>query len=297
MGKKLVNLKENNKALYENGAWYMNNYKSTGSEWLIKSLEKLSLPSNYRFGSFSANLALYEKDAFRANRGMSHFYVSDLFGDEMPKELLAESEEGFTCLKGNRDLASITMEDIDNKKLDVVLDFRGAIWHSIMGKKDSGVLVNVLKVMTNILNENGYVLLDSYKGNSFDNLKFDLVGAKKKMKARKIRCFGEFSTHQILNSVFGKNISLECLGIRDKNSEYPLARKLEVVCLEKANLDKLIAYIEKNTATVEWGYKKTKIMCKLQDYGLIALMIVIPPVAGVIALFFYLWINIIQYIY
>ena len=56
------------KRFYTKGNWYMDNYTSLGSDWLINSLtylrKKRIIGTEYILVSPSANLGYYEADAF-----------------------------------------------------------------------------------------------------------------------------------------------------------------------------------------------------------------------------------------
>ena len=157
--------KKKKESIYVNQFWYSNTYYSLGSEWLRKSLERIPLSENYVFVNLSANAGYYEKDVYEKHKGSYNptYYIGDIEASRLIDEKI-ESTEHFIYLKGDNNAAKMDV-NIVPEKADVILDCKGALWHTI-ADKNTGIkeLSQLLdNYVTLLKSDSSILLLDYYK--------------------------------------------------------------------------------------------------------------------------------------
>lgn len=252
------------KKLYTDSFWYKNTYNSLGSQWLIDALDALNLPENYRLGSFSANAGWYEADAFVASSKNPTFYLSDLNGGELKDEII-EAGKGFNYIKGNIKAQKISLKNIGNKSLDVILDIKGALWYASSLKAGNyNDLIDVLNAYYKLLDKNGVLLLDWYDNANWklENIVYHFIFRAKKREV-KTKYFGEISTKCQLQGMFDKDNGFVTADVLDTsensslyNELYPLAKKMKVAAIKRKDILKLINYLKQNKEVLEMKYER-----------------------------------------
>lgn len=152
-----------NKRMYEVSNWYMQNYKATGSKWLIDAIIKTNPKKDFKLVSIGANAGYYEKDAYDyfTNHGYSPTIIcSD--GQTTLREERVQTKDGFIYYEIPV-ISNEIMPDIF-KGADIILDFRAGLWYT-RGKKRAidRTLINYMSV----LNTEGVVIIDAYHCNHF----------------------------------------------------------------------------------------------------------------------------------
>lgn len=247
-------VRKKKKSFYETSYWYINTYNSLGSSWLIKSIEKLDLKKNYIFINLSANSGRYEKDVY--NMHFDQYYPTYYIGDKEASKLKDEKEksyEHFYYIQGDNDAVTMDISTIP-VKADILLDCKGALWHTVVDKKSGKErkvqLLQLLENYSNLLKDTGVLLIDCYKGDFFVSFCHDIEWTMKGLKKRlgKVTHFGELSTYSYLVDLYGgTNINglLEPLNIKQKIPEYPLSEIMDTAYISKDNLKKLIEKTKK----------------------------------------------------
>ena len=132
------------KSIYETKYWYMNKYKSLGSNWLIKSIEALNPPNNYVFINLSANAGYYEKDVYETHLKQYDptYYIGDMESSKL-KDVKTDSFKDFHYIDGDNNAVTFDVSKIPNKA-DILMDCKGALWH-ILEKVDKKQLIQLLE--------------------------------------------------------------------------------------------------------------------------------------------------------
>lgn len=226
---------------YTTDKWYINTYNSLGSDWLINSLAKLDLKSNYVLVNLSANAGYYERDAYEyeVNREKAPtFYLSDLHGDELTDQRAIASikPEGFVQIAGNTDARDFNTSEV-KQPADIVVDIKGAMWYLFRESRDISKVKALLDKYISMLGDNGVLLIDAYKGLAIKGQFERLFGRKGKRKS-KLNNFGECSTEYVLEKAFGEKISAlgKLLNVCKVNRDYPLARSMNTFVYSKQDL-------------------------------------------------------------
>lgn len=234
-------------SLYKDGFWYNNTYDSLGSDWLIDSLMKQNLRKNYVLVNLSANEGKYEEDAYKwsiSNNFLPKYYIGDLIGLDLYKN--KKDYKRFIFLHCDKDVYDIAPSYIP-KKADIIIDCKGAIWHSLSNKELEKQ--NLIKLLTNykdlLRTDESIILIDYYKlpyiKYLINNVKYHFSNSN--YKERQIKYFGERSTYECLQDLFGKHILNELiipLHINKYNINYPLTRHMDTAVITKDNLIELI---------------------------------------------------------
>lgn len=232
--------------------WYINTYKATGSDWLIKSLEQLNLSSDFTLLNLSANAGFYERDAynyFDEHNFHPTFIIDDVqtgFVDET-----AHADENFIYLNRHYDLIT---SDLSNCGLcgDVILDSKGALWYAAGSKIDrKRKTLQVLHNYSCLMKKEDSMLLIDYDTFSsfffvfFLDLYCVLSGMKKRQKDKPITLPCELSTYQVLERGFGKNIRqyFQFLEIAEESERFPLQKYRNIMYITKKNLSSLIEFL------------------------------------------------------
>ena len=240
--------KKQNK-LYTKGYWYLNTYKALGSGWLIETLEFLDLKYEFNFANLSANAAWYEAEVYEQIKVKKHprFYMSDIQAENLHDKKRA-SYENFIYLEGQRDASEVTSELFENKKMDVILDCKGALWYATkIGHTDINQLIKILTTYRNLLSDDGVLIIDFYDDyNILNALKYELSGGN--VREIKVKNFAEPSTKKNLQKIFGKNfIDKHCNKIEIAGQkEYPLSYSMGTAYMKVEDLDAAIKIINTN---------------------------------------------------
>lgn len=273
-------MKKKKKSFYENSFWYLNTYKSLGSEWLIKSIESLKPPKKYVLVNLSANAGYYERDVYNEhfNQYAPIYYVGDIEASKLKDKKLGSFNQ-FNYIQGDNNAITMDVSIIPNKA-DILLDCKGALWHTIVNKKSSKEqLIKLLENYSNLLNDSGVLLIDYYKLNYvkyfYQNLKWTFKRYNKKQTF--IDCFGELSTYFYLVNLYGrKDIAtlLKPLNVKKEIPYFPLSKGMDTAYISKKNLNKLIE-ITKNTAKWKFTFAKWKRIFKAVFFLLVTITIFI----------------------
>lgn len=261
-------MKKEKKSIYVNRFWYLNTYKSLGSHWLIKSIEKLNLKKNYVFINLSANAGYYEKDVYEKHFSQYDptYYIGDIEASKL-KDKKVDSFKQFNYIQGDNNAVTMDVSIIPDKA-DILMDCKGALWHTIADKKSGKEqLVQLLENYSKLLNDSGVLLMDYYKTTYvkffFESLKWTFRRYNKKQTF--INCFGELSTYSYLVDLYGRktiNALLNPLNIKEKVPYFPLSKIMDTAYISKDDLDKLIE-ITKNTPKWRFAFAKFKRLIKV----------------------------------
>lgn len=160
-----------NKDFYDkNGifaGWYDKTIKAKGTKWVIEIGEEiLKLNSDFqkeiKFVSPSANKATYEKILFRdwVNKKIHvQMIASDIaiVEESENSEVLGNAYFKYFESKDAFNLQDLLIEN-NIHKVDIIWDFKGVLWYSIKNKND---IKNIIDVFHNLLDENGYYIIDN----------------------------------------------------------------------------------------------------------------------------------------
>ena len=176
------------KRFYTKGNWYMDNYTSLGSDWLINSLtylrKKRIIGTEYILVSPSANLGYYEADAFEHESKKGYhpeYYLGDKLGKDLEKKVKKRIKKDeinpfdFQYIYINSDASDFIFKCIKNKT-NIVLDTKGALWYALLGGEPKNnklkrydlqdykcTILRLLKNYINLLKDDGILLVDYYK--------------------------------------------------------------------------------------------------------------------------------------
>lgn len=273
-------MKKKKKSIYENSFWYLNTYKSLGSEWLIKSIEALNPKKNYVLVNLSANAGYYEMDAYNKhfNQYNPTYYVGDIKASKL-KDKKVVSFNHFNYIQGDNNAVTMDISFMPDKA-DILLDCKGALWHTMDDKKSSKQqLIKLLENYLNLLNNSGVLLIDYYKINYvkyfYQNLKWTFKQYNKKQTF--IDCFGELSTYSYLVDLYGRktvNALLKPLNVKEKIPYFPLSKIMDTAYITKDDLGKLLE-ITKNTTKQKFAFAKFKRPFKAVFLSLVTISIII----------------------
>lgn len=271
-------MKKKKNSIYVNRFWYLNTYKSLGSHWLIKSIEKLNLKKNYVFINLSANAGYYEKDVYEKHLSQyaSTYYIGDIEASKL-KDKKVDSFKQFNYIQGNNNAVNMDISIIPDKA-DILMDCKGALWHTIADKQSGKEqLIQLLENYSKLLNDSGVLLMDYYKTTYvkffFQNLKWTFRRYNKKQTF--INCFGELSTYSYLVDLYGrKNINalLKPLNIKEEIPYYPLSKIMDTAYISKDDLDKLIE-LTKSTPKWRFTFAKFKRLIKAVFLSLVTIIV------------------------
>jgi len=228
------------KKIYTEDFWYLNTYESLGSQWLIDSIEALHPKRNFRFANLSANAAYYEEDAYNyfKDKFNPFFYLGDIYANEIKKKA---SHDRFVYLDSQRDACEVTTEMLDNMKIDIILDCKGALWHAM---EPSNIYlektISVLEAYESILSSDGILLIDYYDGGYWDVLRYRVSGGNRRRKI--LKCFGEYSTKKRLRYIFGRdylNSHLQTISTQILK-KYPLSKTMGTAAITKNSIKQMI---------------------------------------------------------
>lgn len=259
---------EKEKNIYTNKFWYLNTYKSLGSHWLQESIEKLPLNrENYVLVNLSANAGYYEKEVYENHfkKYTPTYYIGDIVASKLINTKATTSRQ-FHYIEGDNNAITMQPSKIPDKA-NILIDCKGALWHTIADKKSNKKqLLLLLENYSELLNNSGVLLIDYYKINFikffFQNLKWTLK--KYNDKPTFIDCFGELSTYAYLINLYGrKNIDtlLKPLNIKEDRPYFPLSKIMDTAYISKDNFEKLIE-ITKSTSELKFTFAKFKRLIK-----------------------------------
>ena len=269
---KTINVKVENKFSinYGNDAfWYKNTYDMLGSKWLFEALHKLNLKKDFSFLSPSANCGWYEREAYDSLRSEGYapaFYVGDMASGELQNK--AEASEKFIWISGEGiDAAKIQVAPRGKGTIptyvDVILDCKGAIWHTINNdKKDLNQLIELLENYYNLLIEDNSVLLIDYDmpslrrriGTIYIEVYYTLRNIRRKKV--KMQYMAEFTTAFYLYKYIGEKMTENafkpmCLGFEKDGFK----DNFDLAFCTKTNLRK---YIDELKTVSNKLYRKNK---------------------------------------
>lgn len=189
----------------KNEHWYRATFEHLGDQWLFDTLTYLIedgiLPKNFTLASLSANLGFYEKKAYDELKKLGYdieFYLGDL---EAQLEGRVSSYDKFYYSFIGKNASEVVLPN--NKKADVILDSKGALWYVIKNKQD---LIKLLKNYCNLLKDDDSILLiDRHKPSLLN------IVSEATKKWGKLYHFSEFSNYTKFNSVL-KFIAPENMG-------------------------------------------------------------------------------------
>lgn len=229
--------------LYKNGYWYENTYNSLGAGWLLDSISKLNLDYGFRLANFSANAGYYEDDVYEMLKEEKnpYFYVGDMLANEL-KNKKKESHANFVYLEGERDANEVSVSLIEGKRVDILVDCKGALWYASQ-RKDfcKAKLVKLLNVYKTILKDDGVLLID-YHGNSCVSMRTDSYIFKLNMNKRLLKKFGEPSTKKHLQNILGwRFVNKYCHVVNiNPDDRYPLSKYMRTAYIKAEDIDKAI---------------------------------------------------------
>ena len=179
----------------KNEHWYRVTFEHLGDQWLFDTLTYLIedgiLPKNFTLASLSANLGFYEKKAYDELKKLGYdieFYLGDL---EAQLEGRVSSYDKFYYSFIGKNASEVVLPN--NKKADVILDSKGALWYVIKNKQD---LIKLLKNYCNLLKDDDSILLiDRHKPSLLN------IVSEATKKWGKLYHFSEFSNYTKFNSV------------------------------------------------------------------------------------------------
>ncbi len=227
--------------LYKTKHWYHNNYNSLGSNWLFESIKQIPPYKEFVFASFSANAAYYEDDVYQTLKEEydPYFYVGDL--EDKLNDPIRASHDRFQYISSQGDAAKIKPSIIDNRKVDILLDCKGALWYALrLGDSTEEKAIQLLQKYRDLLAPTGLLLIDYYDHHRIDTIKYQLFMIN--YRRTKISYFGEASTKKCLQNVFGKDFVCEhCkeLVISDINSP-TLSGKMGTAILNVSAIDEML---------------------------------------------------------
>lgn len=220
--------------------WYNFTYNNLGSNWLIEVLSVLKLPKDFRLANLSANMGKYEKDAYIAIKKLGYnpvFYIGDC--SKVDHE---SSFESFYYLDEAQNAIDVTLPN--NEKMNVILDIKGALWHSIndINKlKDDEIThpYELLKQYYGLLSNNdSYFVIDRYR---IGFLQFVSNLLKKPFS------FAESSSYSYFNYILRKN-KIKKLGTKINpvsiNKKKKFSKKFKLHYYNKKDLEILLKKLE-----------------------------------------------------
>ena len=265
----VLNLKKvKKKVMYAKGGnqeyWYKLTFEHLGDEWLFDTLNRLIkchvLPQNFTFASLSANVGLYEKKAYDELSKLG-YNVEFYLGDKEKIENHIESYDKFFYELVEEDAAKVILPN--NRKVDIILDSKGALWYAIKKRDD---LINLLKNYHTLLkNDNSILLIDRHNP-SYKNLISEFTKNKGKLLH-----FAELSNYTKLNSIL-KCVGLNNIGtyadLTQNNPNKLLTKYLKTHYYTKKEIEKIIKELE-NTSRFKYQLYSLKvttfsILCYLQ---------------------------------
>lgn len=252
--------------LYTKKNWYSQTYGLLGSEWLLQTLNKLSMIKKidlkeYTFVNLSANAGYYEYETYCKHILHYKFNPTYYIGDEYAEKINhVLSHRSFHYISEN-----ILAEDYDGKKIlanggaDVILDCKGALWYALRGLEyDKKKIFNhsrievetykndlskLLKNYYRLLKDTGVLLIDCYGIlNTMNQALWEIKG----LRAKK---FCEYSTYTYLRQIYPQKTlakTVTRLNINTKDKLHPLSNKMDIAYITKKNIEQLIIAIDKD---------------------------------------------------
>lgn len=216
----------------------------------------MQLKNDFSFLSPSANIGKYESDTYDNLRKDGYnpiFYLGDLNSGKL-KNKVKEREQFFWILGYEIEASEIKFSDIKEDKtvpikFDVILDCKGAIWHSLNSpRNDLKEVVKLLENYYNLLKTDDSILLIDYGIPGFVRKMFDayikLLRPSKKARKKKmnIHFMCEYTTYYYLYNYVEKIIKCTYF--------HPLKLKMKNNCKDKFDMSyctksELRQYIEK----------------------------------------------------
>lgn len=256
----LVDIKEE---LYTKEKWYINTYNSLGSSWLIDSLEELNLPPKFRLANLSANAGYYERDAYEYFKDLEpKFYLGDLYAGRLADTSVGSSDN-FIYLSSQGDARDVLLEDLDNKKVDIILDCKGALWYSLrLGRASKEDAISLLQKYRELLEDDGILLIDYYDYREWNLVAFWISGGNRKEHI--LPCFGENSTKKHLQDIFGKIFVREnCKELKlSQDEKHPLSKKMGTAVITVESIDRMIELL-KTDKRIHIKYRNRRILHKI----------------------------------
>lgn len=248
--------------------WYSNTYDMLGSEWLYDALKnKLKLKKDFTFLSPSANIGRYERDTYDALVKDGYdpiFYVGDICGGQF--ECKVEASHRFQWIAGEgTDASRIRMasegEGTVPTPFDVILDCKGALWHTLQGEEETlEKAIELLGNYYNLLKTDDSILLIDYYMHTYTrrlgNIYISLYHSIKKIRHKKVNMhyMAEYTTGFYLKNFMGDSITskaFKCLDLEWKNKNFK--DKLDFAICTKEGLKN---YIEALKTIDNKTYKK-----------------------------------------
>ena len=256
----MVDIKEE---LYTKEKWYINTYNSLGSSWLIDSLEELNLPPKFRLANLSANAGYYERDAYEYFKDLEPiFYLGDLYAGRLV-DVPVESFDNFIYLEGQRDARDVSLEKLDNEKVDIILDCKGALWYSLRsGRVSKEDAISLLQKYRELLTNEGILLIDYYNISGWKLILFQIFRWNR--KKRILPWFGERSTKKHLQDIFGKTFVREnCKELKlSQDEKHPLSKKMGTAVITVESIDRMIELL-KTDKRIHIKYRNRRILHKI----------------------------------
>lgn len=283
---------KNSKAnkIYISGCWYLNTYRALGDSWLLDSLQKLELRDDFCLANLSANAAWYENDVYEKIKETKNpwFYVGDLLAENLRDEK-AKSHERFKYLEGQKSASDIDTSQLDNKKMDVIVDCKGALWYATwLGRTKKSELIKILESYRNLLREDGVLLIDFYDNHNFlKSLQFEIAGGLRKETS--VQYFGEPSTKNHLKSVLGNRFVKEhCQKISiATNDNYPLSKFMGTAYMSVEDINVAIE-MAKTKKIISLKYKYRRLLrLSLLSLSKVGWLIIALIALGLIATFIF----------
>lgn len=147
------------KRMYSVSDWYIQNYRATGSKWLVDAILLTNPRKDFKLISIGSNAGYYEKDAYNyfIDQGYSPTIIcSDCQIDLHDK--IAQQEDGFlyykSPIKSCDDMPDLFQD------ADIILDFRAGLWYT---RPKKTLIKQTLENYMSILNDDGVVIIDAYQ--------------------------------------------------------------------------------------------------------------------------------------
>lgn len=285
---KIKSLKSNPINYEKDTYWYTNNYNMLGYKWLYDALKKMHLKKDFSFLSPSANIGMYESDTFNALKNDDYdpiFYLSDLYNGKL-KNKAKERENFFWILGDEVDASEIKISNIKEEKavpikFDVILDCKGAIWHSLNSSEmELHDVIKLLKNYCNLLRTDESILLIDSGMPSLVRKMFDMYlkilcpSSRVRKKKINIHYMYEYTTYYYLFNYVEKFIQYKYFHSLMLEINCNCKDKFDISSCTKTQLKQCIEKLEHIDAK---QYKKNVKKCKNLNsiYALLPIFVVV----------------------